>query len=49
MRKKRQAAGVSLREVARRMSLSAAYVSDLELGKRRWSNRLSGDFTSALI
>lgn len=30
-------AGLTLREVARRMGLSAAYLSDLELGRRRWN------------
>lgn len=37
MRRMREDAGVSLREMARYLSLSPAYVSDLELGRRRWS------------
>jgi transcriptional regulator with XRE-family HTH domain len=31
----------SLREVARRGELSAAFVSDFELGRRNWSPRLA--------
>ena len=37
MRERRVAAGVSLREVARRMKLSAPFLSDLELGRRNWT------------
>lgn len=33
----RQARFISLRAMARRLKVSAAYVSDLELGKRNWS------------
>lgn len=33
----RIAAGLSLREMARRLNYSAPYVSDLEHGRRRWS------------
>ncbi len=36
-RTEREAAGLSLREMARRMGVSAPYVSDLELGRRAWS------------
>jgi predicted transcriptional regulator len=31
----REASGLSLRELARRLSLSAAYLGDVELGQRR--------------
>lgn len=48
MRKKRETAEKSLREVARRMDLSAAYVSDLELGRRAWSARLVKEYEAAL-
>lgn len=48
MRRLRQAAGLSLREVARQMKLSAAYVSDLELGRRAWSKRLINDYGKAI-
>lgn len=37
MRKLRKAEGKTLRGVARAMKLSAAYLSDLELGRRGWS------------
>ena len=33
----RKARLISLREMARRMNVSAPYVSDLELGKRNWN------------
>lgn len=47
-RKTREAAGLSLREVARRMSLSVAYISDLELGRRNWGDEISKRYLSAL-
>jgi predicted transcriptional regulator len=34
LKSKRQKAGLSLREVARRMQFTPAYVSDVELGRR---------------
>lgn len=34
VREIREAAGISLRELARRLGWSAAYVSDIELGRR---------------
>jgi transcriptional regulator with XRE-family HTH domain len=36
VRDARKRAGVSLRELARRMDISAPYLSDMELGKRNW-------------
>ena len=48
MRKLRQKAGLTGREVARRMNLSAAYVSDLELGRRGWNAERRRAYTSAL-
>jgi predicted transcriptional regulator len=48
MRRKREAADRTLREVARRMELSAAYISDLELGRRAWSQRLITAYQKAL-
>lgn len=39
-RNARTRAGLSLREVARRMKLSAPFVSDLELGRRGWNETL---------
>jgi transcriptional regulator with XRE-family HTH domain len=40
--------GLSIREVALRMGFSAAYVSDLELGRRNWSASLVEVYASAL-
>jgi len=37
MRAKREASGLTLRSLAKRLSFSAAYISDLELGRRNWS------------
>ena len=39
MRSRREQAGISLRELARRVEWSAAYVSDLELGRKVWTDR----------
>jgi len=38
MREARKARGLSVREIARRVKWSPAYVSDLELGKRMWTH-----------
>ncbi len=54
-RAKRRAKGISLRALGKRLGLSAAYLSDLECGRRRWSaksvrrndesnNNTNGDF-----
>jgi transcriptional regulator with XRE-family HTH domain len=49
MRKKRQAAGLSLRAVAGRMAISPMYLSDLELGRRTgWSEPLQASYLAAL-
>jgi cytoskeletal protein RodZ len=40
MRRLRNSEGKTLRAVARAMNLSAAYLSDLELGRRGWSESL---------
>ena len=39
-REARKRAGLSLREVARRMKFSAPFISDLELGRRCWNEKL---------
>jgi hypothetical protein len=39
LRQIREAHKLTLREVARRMKFSAAYVSDMELGRRGWDDR----------
>lgn len=38
MKQERQQTGLTLREVARRMGFTAAYISDLELGRRGWND-----------
>lgn len=38
-RRRREDIGVSLREVARQCGLSVSYLSDLELGRRKWSDK----------
>lgn len=40
MRQLREAEGLSLRALAKRMSLSPSYLSDLEHGRRHWNERL---------
>ncbi len=44
----RQAADLSLRELARRCKISAAYLSDMELGRRFPSGRVHDRLMSAL-
>lgn len=44
----REQARLSLREVARRMRISAAYLSDLERGRRGWSAGLADRYSAAL-
>lgn len=48
MRKLRKEAGLGLREIARKMGFSAAYVSDLELGRRGWSGDLIRAYQKAI-
>ena len=38
-RSRRELLGIPLREIARRCGWSASYLSDLELGRRRWSTK----------
>jgi len=47
-RQLRKAAGLSLREVARRMELSAAYVCDLEHGYRALNHSLWERYVKAV-
>lgn len=44
----RREAALSLREIARRMDLSAGYISDLELGRRGWNDELMKRYIKAL-
>lgn len=39
MREARERAGLSVREMARRLNQSAPFVSDLELGRRGWNDK----------
>jgi len=48
MRQAREHADLSLREMSRRLLLSPAYVSDLELGRRRWRAALTDRYMDAL-
>ena len=48
MRKHREKEKVSLRKHAERMGLSPAYLSDLERGRRNWSDDLVAAFQTAL-
>jgi predicted transcriptional regulator len=47
-RRLRQQARVSLREVARRLGVSAAYLSDLERGRRGWDMQRACRFARAI-
>jgi predicted transcriptional regulator len=46
-RKERIALGVSIREMAHRIGWSAAYLSDLEKGRRCWTDRKVDCFNGA--
>ena len=48
MREARVAVGLSLREVSRRMKLSASFVSDLERGRRNWNDYMVASFEAAI-
>jgi ribosome-binding protein aMBF1 (putative translation factor) len=45
LRHDREQRGLSLREVARRCGVSAAFLSDVERGRREWSDRLRKGYT----
>ena len=47
-RKARELKGISLRECARRMKISAMYLSDMERGMRKWNDRLRAKIERAL-
>lgn len=44
----REKAGISLRELARRMKVSAPFLSDLERGNRQWSDSVAGKWEAAM-
>ncbi len=48
MRELRLAKKLSLKEVARRMNLTAAYISDMELGRRNWRAELVEKYNRAI-
>lgn len=48
MRKARLQRGISVRELARRLKWSAAYVSDCERGHRLWTDKKVEQFATAL-
>jgi len=48
MRRRRTLSGLSLRTVAKRLNFSAPYISDLEQGKRGWSNHKIVDYLDAI-
>jgi predicted transcriptional regulator len=48
MRAMREGKGLTLREVARRMGFSAAYLCDLELGRRIWNTKVIALYLSAI-
>lgn len=47
-RRLRKEKNVSMNEMARRMKISAPYLSDLERGKRNWTQSLVERFTENL-
>ena len=48
MRSLREENGVTAREMARRLGLSAAYICDLELGRRRWNPSMEISYETLL-
>ncbi len=48
LKRLREDAGISLREVARRMGKSAPWLSHLERGKAQWNRDRVADFLSAI-
>jgi helix-turn-helix protein len=48
-RDQREKAKQSLRSVADQMAISAAYLSDLERGRRNWSQGLWDDFMDVVL
>lgn len=48
MRSKREKAKLSLRSIATKLGVSPAYLSDLELGRRAWTEERAQAFLAAL-
>lgn len=49
MREARKRAGLTLREMARRLGQSAPFVSDLELGRRGWDEKRIEQWADVLV
>jgi transcriptional regulator with XRE-family HTH domain len=49
VRELRERKGVSLRAVAKRLGLSAAFISDLERGRRNWSKQRFDEVERAIL
>ena len=49
MREARKRAGLSVREMARRLGQSAPFVSDLELGRRGWNDERIEQWAKVLL
>lgn len=47
-RQERSYCGLSMRSVARRMKVSASFLSDLERGRRNWNEKIWKAFEKAL-
>ena len=48
MLKRREKAGLSLRDMAARTGLSPSYLSDLEVGRRQWGKKQRTAYEEAL-
>lgn len=48
LRKLREKSGVSIREVARRLGIDNKYLSDMELGRRNWTEEKVERFLEAI-
>ena len=48
-RRQRENCQLSLRDLGSQLNLSAAYICDLENGKRQWNEKLFARFVSALV
>lgn len=48
-RRQRERAGISLNSVAKKAGVSAAYLSDLERGRRNWTAKKWDDLVAARV
>jgi predicted transcriptional regulator len=49
LRNEREDVGISLRQMAKILNVSAPYLSDLELGRREWNRKKVQDYKDALL